>query len=319
MSEVLFVFFKDAIVALQHKFQAWGEEFINTLPNLIVAAIIITLFYCFSRFIINVIRRVMKKIPERVMVNRIILSTIHLFFISTGFLIALSILQWEGAVATILGGAGIIGLAVGFAFQDLISNFISGVIIAARKPFRVGDILETNEFTGTILRIDLRTTHLLTTQGQKVVIPNKEVFQNVMKNYSTGLRRVELTVGVSYKDDLAKVKIVIHEAIQAITYIKQTKEVDIFFTDFGDSSINILVTYWIPFQRQSDYFHAVSDGIQRIKEAFDKHKITIPYPTHTLEVDTDTNKRFQHLTTSIGTKRTIDFFSEEFISLVDKK
>jgi len=111
----------------------------------------------------------------------------------------LSILKLNTAVTSILAGAGIIGLALAFAFQDIAANFISGIFISFRRPLRVGDIVKVKDYMGKVEEINLRDTILRTFQGQTVIIPNKEVFQNPIENFSRlGKRRIDLWIGVSY-------------------------------------------------------------------------------------------------------------------------
>ena len=131
-----------------------------------------------------------------------------IFFSSVSLsLLYLSILQLDKAVTSILAGAGIIGLALAFAFQDIAANFISGIFISFRKPIKLGDVVKINDYMGKVEQINLRDTIILTFQGQMVIIPNKDVFQSPIENYSLlGRRRLDLVVGVSYGDDLEKVK-----------------------------------------------------------------------------------------------------------------
>ncbi|XYI03508.1 mechanosensitive ion channel family protein [Sorangium sp. So ce1128] len=130
---------------------------------------------------------------------------------------AFSILNLEKAATSLLAGAGIVGLALGFAFQDLAANFIAGVYLAVRFPFREGDLIETNDTLGIAERIRIRSTTIRTLEGQAVMIPNKEIFTTKLINDSeTGARRVDLSVGVSYGDDLDKVRRVALDAARQV-------------------------------------------------------------------------------------------------------
>jgi small conductance mechanosensitive channel len=189
-------------------------------------------------------------------------------------------------VTTLLAGAGVVGLALGFAFQDIASNFIAGILMAIRNPFLVGEIIETNGFTGTVREISLRSTVLDTFQGQKVILPNAKVFGDPIVNYSArGERRVDLACGVGYGDDLGHAQQVAVAAVEGLAARKDGKPVQLYYTEFGDSSINFVVRFWVDFMRQTDFLEAQSEAIKAVKAAFDRDGVTIPFPIRTLDFD----------------------------------
>jgi len=211
-------------------------------------------------------------------------ATLYIAVVSIGTFVALSILQLDKAVTSLLAGAGILGLALGFAFQDIASNFIAGILMATRKPFRVGDILDTNDHFGVVTEMNLRATIIKDFQGQEIIIPNKEIYQKPIKNYSRySKRRIDLSVGISYGDNLQKVKDVVLEAVNALDMIDKSKPVDFVYKGFGDSSIDFDIFYWVPRPNQMDYNKAVSAGVMAVKQAFDENNITIPFPIRTLD------------------------------------
>jgi small conductance mechanosensitive channel len=254
------------------------------LPNFLLAVIIFCAFYFTGRFVRNALQNPLARVIHSRAIMDLLLSLLSLAFVAVGLFIALSILQLDKAVTSLLAGAGIVGLALGFAFQDIAANFVSGVLIAIRKPIQIGDLIESNEFFGIVSRINLRSTILRTMPGQQVHIPNKDIFGKPIVNYSvTGKRRVDLECGVSYGDDLTKVRDVTLAAVRNIPYLDPSQEVELFYKEFADSSINFTVRYWIPFKKQADYLKAVSDGIMQIKKAYDDNGITIPFPIRTLD------------------------------------
>ncbi len=208
----------------------------------------------------------------------------YVALIIVGVMTSLGILNLSGVVTSLLAGVGIIGLALGFAFQDLTANFMAGILIAIRQPFDIDDVVETNNFTGTIEKVSLRSTSLRTFQGQIVLVPNKDIFGNPIVNYSvTRKRHIDLSCGVAYGDDLEKARDLAIQAVKTIDYIDTSKEVQLFYTEFGDSSINFEVRFWIEFKKQVDFLRAQSDAIIRIKRSFDQNGITIPFPIRTLD------------------------------------
>jgi small conductance mechanosensitive channel len=187
-------------------------------------------------------------------------------------------------VASLLAGAGIVGLALGFAFQDIAANLMAGVYLSVRRPFRRGHLIKAQDYFGIVQEVNLRWTELLTQQGQLVLIPNKQVFENPIMNYTArGSRRVDITLGVSYGDDLEKARRVALEAVAALPGLLPDKPVEMFYEEFADSSIDFTIRFWIPFQSQKDYLAARSEAMIRIKKAFDAAGIRIPFPTRTLD------------------------------------
>jgi len=182
----------------------------------------------------------------------------------------LSILKLNTAVTSILAGAGIIGLALAFAFQDIAANFISGIFISFRRPLRVGDIVKVKDYMGKVEEINLRDTILRTFQGQTVIIPNKEVFQNPIENFSRlGKRRIDLWIGVSYGEDLEKVKQVTLQTLKGMKNLSSHDEITLFYQEFGGSTINFMLMLWADSPEQIIYLQVRSQAIMLLKKATD--------------------------------------------------
>jgi len=274
----------DAVRKIYDKLLSWVETLIVMLPNLLLAVVIFCAFYYTGRFLRNTLQKPLARVISTRAIMDLLLNLFSIAFVAVGLFVALSILQLDKAVTSLLAGAGIVGLALGFAFQDIAANFVSGVLIALRKPIQIGDLIESNGFFGIVSRITLRSTIVRTMPGQQVHIPNKDIYSKPIVNYSAmGKRRVDLDCGVSYGEDLEQVREVTLRAIRNLSYLDPAYEVELFFKEFGDSSINFTVRYWISFQKQTDYLKAVSDGIMQVKKAFDAEGITIPFPIRTLD------------------------------------
>jgi small conductance mechanosensitive channel len=288
----------EAISKVYFKILGWIEQVILLLPNLLVAALIFVVFYLVGRQARKLLARPMGKISHSPALVDLVVNLVFILFTAVGLFIGLSVLQLDKAVTSLLAGAGIVGLALGFAFQDIAANFVAGILMAIKKPLDINDVIETNGHFGTVTHINLRSTIIRTTQGQHVIIPNKEIYNNPIINYSAeGKRRVDLKCGISYGDDLQKVKNVVLKAIRSIDYIDHEPAVSFFYTEFADSSINFTVRYWIDFKKQPDYLQAMSDGIMRIKEAFDQNDIMIPFPIRTLDFGIKGGEKLsEHLT-----------------------
>ena len=268
---------------LTEKLSAWVDELIQLLPNMVLAALVCVLGIFVSKWLRRVAKKLINKVSKQQTINNLFVSFIYILAIGITIFAALSILKLDKAVTSILAGAGILGLALAFAFQDIATNFISGIFISFRRPIHIGDIVKLSDYMGTVEDINLRDTVLLTFEGQRVIIPNKDVFQSPIENYSLlGKRRMDLIVGVSYGDDLEKVKRVVLEAVQKVS-VRTDDEITFFYTDFGDSSINFELRIWINDPDQPIFLQGQSEAVMLIKEAFDKNDITIPFPIRTLD------------------------------------
>ncbi len=267
------------------KVMGWVRDFILLLPNLAVAVAVLIGFWLLAKLARNLLNRLLRRVSHSEQVNRVLCHTIFLALIAAGLFIALGILGLQKTVASLLAGAGILGLALGFAFQDIAANFMAGIYLSIEHPFRTGHLIESKDIQGIVKRVHLRWTEIRTPQGQIILVPNKQIFENPITNFSsTGQRRVDLKAGVSYGDDLDKVKRVALQAISQVPSRKPDTEVELFFEELADSSINLVVRFWIDFtSRQADYLRAKSEAIERLKKAFDDNGITLPFPTRTLD------------------------------------
>lgn len=262
----------------------WLEAFIASLPNLAAALVVLLVAWAVAKVLRRVTGRVLARISTYSDVNRLLSTAVFVAALAVGLFMALGVLDLDRTVTSLLAGAGIVGLALGFAFQDTAENLIAGVLLNVRREMTDGDIIETNEYMGVLERVALRATLLRTFDGRLVAIPNSQVYKNPLVNYTDRpLRRVDIGVGVSYGDDLQKAARVAAQAVQDIESRDRDRDVEVFYTGFGDSSINFTLRFWIPFRKQTDYLRARHDAILRVKEAFDAQGITIPFPIRTLD------------------------------------
>ncbi len=282
---------------ITNKLNTWLETMIEMLPNFVVAVLITIAFVIVAKVIRAGTHKILRRISDSDSLNTLIATVIYFIIVAVGVFVALSVLNLDKAVTSLLAGAGIIGLALGFAFQDIAANFMSGVFMAVRKPIRSGDLIETNDIFGTVNHVSLRSTELEDPQGQIYIIPNKLIFENPIKNYTkSGKRRVDLKGGISYGDNLRKVKEVTLNAVETLEIIDREKEIEFYFTEFGSSSINYVVRFWLKYSTsQGAYLEASSQSIIAIKEAYDQNDITIPFPIRTLDFGIKGGQTFKEM------------------------
>jgi small conductance mechanosensitive channel len=276
--------FESAIADAVEKLRTWLHDAVLMLPNLTAAVLIVLAAWLVARMAVNVTQRVLARVTPYQEINRLAARIVQIGILSGGVFIAMGVLELDKTVTSLLTGAGILTLIVGLAFQDLASNFIAGVLLQLRQPFRRGQLIRTNDFYGSVEHINLRSTVIRSLDGQIIRVPNKDVFQNPLVNFSqTGHRRVVLDVGVTYGEDLEKVREVAIGAVRDIPARKKDRDVECFYTGFGESSIDFSLRFWIDFKSETDYLDARGQAVMRIKAAFDDNDVTIPFPIRTLD------------------------------------
>lgn len=281
---------------IQDELLSWGETIVSLLPNLVLALLIGIITYVVAKQVRYYLHSYIKASSLKNTLNKLFSTTGYIIILLIGGFLILEVLQLGKAVTSLLAGAGIIGLALAFAFQDIVSNYVSGIILAIKELFSVGDLVKTNGYFGTVQAIDLRTTKLNTLQGQTVSIPNSSILSNPLENYSeTQERRVDIECGVSYDDDLEHAKTVAKESLNELDMVQSERGIDFFYNEFGGSSINFVLRFWISFdQSNKPFLEAQSDAIEALKKAFDDEDIDIPFPIRTIDVNQATANALQN-------------------------
>ena len=187
------------------------------------------------------------------------------------------------AIAPLLGFLGLFGLAFALAFQEVLGNFIAGVMLSIRRPFKAGDEVSTSDFEGSVVDVNLRTTTIKQFDGVEVYIPNSTIWSNPIENYTArDIRRARLDVGVGYGTDLDSVRRLLVETLDAVSEIETEPPPQAFVHEFGDSSINIALLFWHSSDTATQW--SVRDRVARdVKEALDEAGVEIPFPHVVME------------------------------------
>jgi len=171
---------------------------------------------------------------------------------------------------------GAAGLAVGLALQGSLSNFAAGVLIVLFRPYRVGDFIEAAGINGVVEQVQILTTILRTGDNKQVIVPNSQIMDSIITNYSAkDTRRVDMVVGVSYSDDLDKVRKTLEELVAADERILDDPACTIAVSELADSSVNFVVRPWV---KTADYWPVMFDMTEAIKKRFDHDGISFPFP-----------------------------------------
>ena len=172
------------------------------------------------------------------------------------------------------------GFAIGFALQGSLGNLAAGVMLVFFKPFRVGDVVEIESLTGTVVEIQICNTVLLTLDNVRIIVPNSKMTDGTIKNYSAEpQRRIDLVVGCGYNDNLKAVKKLLQDILAQDARVLQSPEPVVAVSELGDSSVNFVVRPWVS---SREYWAVRFDLTERIKLAFDEHGFTIPFPSQDL-------------------------------------
>ncbi|MDA3959338.1 MAG: mechanosensitive ion channel family protein [Planctomycetota bacterium] len=267
------------------KLGLWWQSAVEMIPNLAVSILSIVATLILASIAGRILKRVVGRVIDSEALVDLLTTTIKIALVCIGVFVSLSILNLDKTVTSLLAGAGIVGLAIGFAFQDLASNFLAGVIIGIRKPFKLDDLVRTKGYLGFVKKINLCNTIIENFTGQRIIIPNKEVFQSPLETYTvTGSRRVDVDVGVAYDSDLAQVEQVLRDAADGLSWRMEDKAVSVWCLEFDDSSISWKVGVWMKYPGDTGFYDAKHEAHVAIKKALDEAEITIPLPIRTLNI-----------------------------------
>ncbi|NHO66261.1 mechanosensitive ion channel [Aestuariicella hydrocarbonica] len=265
-----------------------SDEFINSFlelfmtygVKLLTAAMVLAIGWWLIGRLISVMEKAMDKAYVEPTLARFLHSILSIFLKAIMLVIFASMVGVETTSLIALLGAA--GLAVGLALQGSLANFAGGVLILFFKPFKAGDEIEAQGYQGVVREIQIFNTILITRDNQKIIIPNGTLSNGCVKNiFCEPLRRVDMTFGISYEDDILRAKEIIRTELAKDQKILDTPKPDVFISAHADSSINILVRPWC---ESAHYWDVYFGTHERLKLAFDQAGITIPFPQRDVHI-----------------------------------
>ncbi|MBL8063873.1 MAG: mechanosensitive ion channel family protein [Anaerolineales bacterium] len=256
-------------------FSSLTDGVLAILPNILTAILIFAISYYAGVWLSRLLRRLLFKQNAEPGVSHLLAQLLKWTIISLGIIAAL---QRFFNITAFLTGLGIIGFTIGFAMQNIMQNFASGVILLVQQPFKVGDNVGIAGFDGTVLKIGLRTTEIKTLDGRIVFLPNADVLSQPIINYTRAKsRRVELRMSIPYDADTDLVREILLNETKSISGFVGSPEPLVLFHTFGAYSIDLSLLFWVDTSVTSDA--AAKDAVLiRIKQAFSIHEIAVPYP-----------------------------------------
>ncbi|KAA5825548.1 mechanosensitive ion channel [Algibacter amylolyticus] len=279
--------FNKAYELISGKLTGWLETIITNLPNLAIAIIVMVVFYYISKYVSRLVGKLVSKKVHQDSLVSIITKITAVAIIAIGLFLALGVLNLSKTLETLIGAAGVSGLVIGLALQGTLSNTFAGIVLSFRKSVELGHWVETNGYSGEVVEISLKNFVIKESDNNMVLIPNKSILENPLKNYSlTTKMRVFIECGVGYESDLDEVKRLTQQTIaNEFDQVKKPEDVEFYYTEFGGSSINYLCRFWIESESMLEKLKAKTNAIIAIKKAYDKAGINIPFPIRTLQFD----------------------------------
>ncbi len=255
------------------------KQFTAYLPLLAIAVLAFSLVVLFGFFVARR-RQPWDKIAPNAFIADIYRQLIRLAALVAGLVVALDILGATALLSTILGAAGIIGLAIGFAVRDTVENFIASIMLSIRQPFRPNDSIEIGGDEGKVIRLTSRATIMINWDGNHVRIPNSTVFKSRILNYSRNAeRRFTFDISVAYGTDLALALQLAHDTVAALPFVLDSPAVNTWIVELAGSDIELSIVGWIN-QRETSILTARSEAIRQTLLAFEHAGIEMPEPTY---------------------------------------
>ena len=260
----------------------YGGQFIELIKtqgaefaiNLVTAILIFYIGKWIIGLLVGALRKLMEKNDVDATLTSFVSNLVRMTLLV--FVIIAAITQLGVPSAQFVAVVGAAGLAVGLALQGSLSNFAAGVLIVLFRPYKVGDFVEAAGISGAIEQVQILTTILKTPDNKKIIVPNGQIMDSIITNYSANdVRRVDMVIGVSYDDDLDKVRRTLEELVAAEDRILDDPACTIAVSELGDSSVNFVLRPWV---KTADYWGVHFDMTEAIKKRFDKEGISFPFP-----------------------------------------
>ncbi|GJL75667.1 mechanosensitive ion channel family protein [Nitrosomonas sp.] len=278
---------KERLETTWQKLAKAAKALVAGFPVFLLAIIAFTLTVIFGRWLSRR-QSIYRRIAPNYFIASLLGQITRLLFILLGLVIALSLLDLTALLGSILGAAGIIGLAVGFAVRDTVENYIASILLSLRNPFEVNDLVSIDGNEGNVVRLTTRATILLSPDGNHIRIPNAIVFKAVIINYTRNAeRRFQFDAGIDANQDLQIAQSLALQTLGSIEGVLAEPKPMVTIEELGDFNIVLRIYAWTD-QDKFDFLKVRSETIRQIKLAFDQANIVMPEPTYQVRLENET-------------------------------
>ncbi len=284
---------------LTSSIEALTRDFIAHLPHLATALLILAATWVAARVGRWAVEDALERFDIRDSLAELFRKMTVIGIWLGGFLLAAMVLFPDLTPAKLLAAVGLGSVAVGFAFKDTFENFLAGVLILWREPFKLGDFIESGGLEGKVEAINIRDTHIRQTDGQRVVLPNGFLFKNpVTVRTDLPVRRVRAACGIGYGEDVEQAREIIERAIRTCESVETDRPIQVYVKEFGSSSVDFDLTWWTE-SAPGDIRRSRDKALSAVKKALDEAGIEIPFPYRTLTFSEPLKARIPALTEAV--------------------
>ncbi len=265
------------------KLRAYFQKVLATVPLLVVALVIVVLFTLLAR-VVRDWQGPFRPAAETPLMRSILRQLAAVVIFLVGLYVGLELLGATTFVGAMLGAAGVVGIAVGFAFRDIVENYLASLILSVRQPFARNDHVRIDSFEGRVIRLTMRETVLMTLDGNHLRIPNALVFKSVMLNYTRNpYRRLDFPVGFGTGVDLAAAQTVGRGELASVPGVEADPPPFTRVEVLGDSTVTVRFFAWVD-QRKVDFAKVRSEALRRVKGALEEAGLDMPVPAYQVQL-----------------------------------
>lgn len=258
------------------RFVEFGMQAVGAIAVLIIG-------YVVAKLVRSLLRRWLVKTNLAVALQRFLTQLAYIGILV--FAVVATLARFGIETTSFVAILGAAGFAIGFALQGSLANFAAGVLLLVLRPFKIGDFVEAGGVSGTVKDIQLFTSVLATPDNVKVLVPNAQIYNGVIRNYNGyETRRIDLSVGIGYGDSIEQALEAATELMKANERILSDPMPEAMVSELGDSSVNLKLRMWV---NAADYWSVLFSLTREVKETFDNRRIEIPYPQHVVHMATE--------------------------------
>ncbi|WP_240624551.1 mechanosensitive ion channel domain-containing protein [Aurantiacibacter odishensis] len=260
------------------------EQITRMLP-LVGLALLVALAISAIGYLLASFTGLWRRVATNTFLAELIASALRFVFVIAGIVIALDMIGAGALMGAVLGGAGVIGIALGFAMRDTVENYVASLMLSLRQPFRANDHVVIDQHEGRVIRLTSRATVLMTLEGNHLRIPNSTVFKAVIVNYTRNpQRRFDFELGVDADDDAEAARQLGRDTLASLDFVLDDPAPEVRIDRVGDSNVVLVFLGWID-QREADFFKARSRAIAASKRALEDGGFALPEPIYRLRFD----------------------------------